>query len=212
MRDEILFVVVPRLAALCCLSALVMTYFGRSGTSDRQESVLADSKFGQGLARWWRYSIGLVLVGHLVGLAFPGAVMLWDRQLARLVLLECLGVTAGSVALLSLLLIPIGRSRSSRSPFDIIAATLVLLEVGSGLAVAVRYRWASSWAEVTLTPYLHSLLGLKPSVVLVAHMPFLVQLHVFCAFTILAIGPLTTTAGFLIKSTGSRMRRTSAAG
>jgi nitrate reductase gamma subunit len=212
VRDQILFVVVPRLAALCCLSALVIAYFGRSHTRDRREPVAGERKFGHSLSRWWRYSIGLVLVGHLVGIAFPGAVMLWDRQLARLVLLECLGVTAGSVALLSLLLIPIRRSPSSRSAFDIIAATLILLEVGSGLAVAVRYRWASSWAEVTLTPYVHSLLRFKPSVVLVAHMPFLVQLHVFCAFAILAVGPLTTTAGLLIKSTGWRVRRTSAAG
>ena len=212
MRNEILFVVVPRLAVLCCLSALVMTYFGRSHASDGQGPMVAERGFGHGLGRWWRYSIGLVLIGHLVGIAFPGAVMLWDRQLARLVVLECLGVTAGSVALLSLLLIPLRRAPSKRSPFDIIAATLILLEVGSGLAVAVRYRWASSWAEVTLTPYVHSLLGLKPSVVLVAHMPFLVQLHVFCAFAILAVGPLTTTAGLLIKSTGWRIRRTSAAG
>src|SRR5215813_3446574 len=117
MRDEILFVVVPRLAALCCLSALVMIYFGRSHASDRRAPRVADGQFGHGLGRWWRYSIGLVLFGHLVGIAFPGAVMLWDRQLARLVLLECLGVTAGSVALLSLLLIPIRRSPSSRSAF-----------------------------------------------------------------------------------------------
>lgn len=210
MRDELLYVVVPRLAALCCLFAVVMTCLVRRRPSERRKPAGENDESSDALSRCWRYSIAVVLLGHVLALAFPGTVMLWDRQLLRLVLLECVGVTAGSVALLSLILSPARHLRQRRSSFDIVAATVIFLEVVSGLAVAVRYRWASSWAEVTLTPYLHSLLGLKPSVVLVARMPFLVQLHVFCAFAVLAITPLTLTTGPLIASTVRRPRRAAA--
>ena len=110
---------------------------------------------------------------------------------------------AGSVALVSLLATAVRRHwwaerRHALSPGDVIAATLILLELISGVALAVRYRWASSWSGVTLTPYLHSLVGLRPSVVLVAHMPFVVKLHVFCAFAILAVTPLTGLAGAVL--------------
>src|SRR4029077_17582603 len=53
--------------------------------------------------------------------------------------------------------------------------------------IAVRYRWGSSWSEVTVVPYLHSLVRLAPSTTLVARLPFLVRLHVFGAFVLLAV-------------------------
>jgi nitrate reductase gamma subunit len=117
-----------------------------------------------------------------------------------LIVLESVGLTATIVALVSLLLTSVRYLGRHRSSFDIIAATLILLQLVSGLTIAVRYRWASSWAEVTLTPYLHSLLGFRPSIVLVARMPFVVQLHVFCAFAILAIVPMGLMASPLIAS------------
>ena len=70
----------------------------------------------------------------------------------------------------------------------------MVIEVISGLAIAVLYRWGSSWSGVTLVPYLLSLLHMKPAVELVAGMPFLVRLHVVCAFALLAIAPFTETA------------------
>jgi nitrate reductase gamma subunit len=200
MREQLLFVVAPRLAALCCLTAAVMTFLARRGASDTPSPAAAIPQSSDALARCWRYSIGIVLVGHLLAFAFPGAVALWNRQLVRLIVLECAGVTAGTVALLSLSFTAARRLDRSRSSVDTVAWTLIFLEVISGLIIAVRYRWASSWAEVTLTPYLHSLLGAKPSVVLVARMPFLVQVHVFCAFAILAVVPLTSMCGPLIAS------------
>ena len=199
MREELLFVVVPRLAAFCCLSALAMLYLFRRRAHRWKGSADDEVDSGDAISKCWRYSIGVVLVGHLLAFTFPGAVTLWDRDLLRLIVLEILGVTAGTLALLSLLFTA-ARRLGRGSSFDTVALTLILLEVVSGLTIAVRYRWASSWAEVTLTPYLHSLLGFSPSVVLVSRMPFVVRLHVFSAFAILAIGPLTRIAGSLTVS------------
>jgi nitrate reductase gamma subunit len=190
MRDQLLFVVVPRLAALCCLVAILIGLTRGRGNAPQQPPA-EPVEPGRGLFRLWRYAIAVVLAGHVLAFAFPGTVLLWDRQFPRLIVLESVGLAAGIVALVSLFLTSARHLHRNASSFDTIAATLLILQIVSGLTIAVRYRWASSWAEVTLTPYLQSLFGLRPSVVLVARMPFVVQMHVFCAFAILAIVPLT---------------------
>ena len=70
--------------------------------------------------------------------------------------------------------------------------------IGSGLLMALGYRWGSSWGAVTLTPYLASLFGGEPAEGLASQMPFLVQLHVFSAFALVAVLPFTRLAPFLI--------------
>jgi nitrate reductase gamma subunit len=203
MRDELLFVVAPRLAALCCVAGLVLVGLMSHRRNSRQPSSTSGGESSVALSRVWRYSLALVLVGHVVAFAFPGTVLLWDRQPSRLIVLESIGLAAAIVALVSLFLMS-ARWHRSASSFDTIAATLVILQVISGLTVAVRYRWASSWAEVTLAPYLHSLLGPSPTVILVSRMPFVVQLHVFCAFAILAIVPLGRVGNLLIAAVEQR--------
>jgi nitrate reductase gamma subunit len=188
MRDELLFVVAPRLAAFCCLTILgVLLFAGRAPALP----VVEDRESSDPLLTHWRYPIALVLFGHVLAVAFPGTVMLWDRDPFRMLLLESAGLIAAGAALVALVLAFVRHLGRNRRPVDVIAATLIILQVVSGLTVAVRYRWASSWAEVTLVPYLRSLLGHSPSIVLVARMPFVVQLHVFCAFVLLAIVPMS---------------------
>src|SRR5258705_372099 len=61
------------------------------------------------------------------------------------------------------------------------------------LASVVRYtRWRlGPDREVTVVPYLQSLVRLDPSTTLVARLPFLVRLHVFGAFVLLAVAPMS---------------------
>src|SRR4051812_49079140 len=102
MRDELLFVVAPRLAAFCCVAAVVLSNL----TGRRPNRTLADRNgSGDLLARACRYSIAAILVGHVVAFAFPAAVLLWDRSLVRLIVLESVGLAAAVVALVSLVLI-----------------------------------------------------------------------------------------------------------
>jgi nitrate reductase gamma subunit len=63
----------------------------------------------------------------------------------------------------------------------------------SGVAIALVYRWASSWSVVTLTPYVLSLPSAHPRVDLVASTPFLVRLHVLGAFASIALMPFGDT-------------------
>jgi nitrate reductase gamma subunit len=203
MRDQFLFAIAPWLAALCCLLTASVQYLGSRQTSESAETDTHWQGPADGLTKWWRYSIAVVFLGHVLAVAFPGSLLLWNRQLLRLIVLESVGLIAGSVALVCVVALAVRRQwwrecRDPLGPADAIAATLILLDIISGLALAVRYRWASSWSGVTLTPYLHSLVGFKPSVVLIAHMPFVVKLHVFSAFAVLAVMPLTGLARTLV--------------
>jgi nitrate reductase gamma subunit len=109
--------------------------------------------------------------GHLVLLAAPDAVLRWDRSMPRLLVAEGAGICLGMLCLLavahSLWRRMAGSSTRPHSVGDVIALTLLGMEIGTGVLLAVLYRWASSWSVVTLTPYAVSVLKLVPRVELV---------------------------------------------
>jgi len=81
---------------------------------------------------------------------------------------------------------------------DYTLLSLLFLATLSGLVTAVLYRWGSSWAIGTVTPYLRSLARGEPATALVQQMPFLVRLHVFTWFALLAVVPFTRGAMVLV--------------
>ena len=129
---------------------------------------------------------------HLLLLVAPDAVLRWNRHVPRLLVLEGIGFAAGAICSI----VAVSRLRRQlfhhaaddhRSLTDTISLTLVTIAVVSGVALAVAYRWASSWSVVTLTPYAVSLARLTPRVELIAATPFVVRLHVFCSFPLIAL-------------------------
>ena len=193
--DRWLFVVMPAAAVLIALTTVVVRYI-RWRRQPAAARVRASADDVGAAATGWRLAIAIVLAGHLLALAFPAKVLLWNRQPVRLWLLEGTGLLVGALALAAFVAIVVKRLRANdrlgaRSAVDVVAGTLIAIEVISGLAIAILYRWASSWSGVTLAPYLRSLLRMNPAVELVADMPFLVRLHVICAFALLAVAPFT---------------------
>jgi nitrate reductase gamma subunit len=196
MRDQFLFDVAPRLAVLSAVLALIVQctrILGRRAVGRVRDGA---ENPADGLTACWRVSMAVILLGHVVAFAIPGEVLVWDRQPLRLLVLESAGWLAGGLALGCFIGMAIRRrsfmaSRDPASPLEAIASTLVLLEVVSGLAIATEYRWASSWSAVTLVPYVYSLTGARPSLLLVTSMPFLVKLHVFAAFAVVGVLPWT---------------------
>ena len=72
--------------------------------------------------------------------------------------------------------------------------SLIFIGIISGLLMAGLYRWGSSWGAITLTPYVTSLLRLKPATQFAEQMPFLIRIHLFSTFAALAVLPLTRLA------------------
>jgi nitrate reductase gamma subunit len=206
MRNQFLFTVAPYVAALGFPAFCLLRYalWHRDGGTMAPE--LANPEPREQPARFaaiWRGALVAVLGGHLLGLQFPANVLMWNQRPLRLFVLEGSGIALGAVALAGLLGMLWLRLRTfddrpERSPLDVIVWTLIAVQVASGVAIALLYRWASSWSVVTLTPYLVSLVRLKPAVNLIASLPFLVRLHVFCLFAIVFVAPFTSLARLVI--------------
>ena len=206
MKVDFIFRISPYLAAAVLVLGLLIRYALVRRRMDAVSAELADvwALFRGGLI--WRVSLGLLLVAHLAGLVLPRLILGWDASAPRLYLLEGVGYLLGAGALVGWAVVAwrhVGRTASaSSSPAAEVADTiflgLLLVGIGSGLLMALGYRWGSSWGAVTLTPYLASLFGGEPAEGLASQMPFLVQLHVFSAFALVAVLPFTRLAPFFI--------------
>jgi nitrate reductase gamma subunit len=154
----------------------------------------------------WRTGLAITAILHLVFLLVPGSIRAWNGAPMRLYLLEGAGFLFGVIALIGLvqlLVRHIGRSiaaTQSRVPeiADYALLSVLCVAAVSGLVNAVLYRWGSSLAIGTLTPYLWSLGKGEPAIELVEQMPFLIRLHVFSWFAVLAVLPFTSAAMILV--------------
>lgn len=160
----------------------------------------------------WRLGLAITAVLHLASLLAPSAVRGWNGAPLRLYLLEGTGFVFGVVLLIGLVQLMVRHisrgiaAHQARVPEVADYALLSLLAIAtlSGLTIAAVYRWGSSWEAGTLTPYLWSLLRGQPATSLVQQMPFLVRLHVFTWFAVLAVMPFTSAAMILV-SAGDRL-------
>lgn len=159
----------------------------------------------------WHYGILMVLLGHVVAFLFPAEILIWNRVSVRLLILEVTALTAGLLALIGLVMLIYrrlthGRIRAVTTRMDIVVLLILLVQVASGVGIAVTLRWGSSWYASALVPYLRSVLMLNPNVTLMAGMHWLVKLHVVNAFLIIGVLPFTRLVHFLILPIGYMWR------
>ena len=151
-------------------------------------------------------AVAAIAVEHLLLLLAPQAVLRWNADVRRLIVLEAVGAVAGCACVAAALAALSRQLLSDASNSKSIARTLNLsvasVAMVSGVAIAIAYRWASSWSVVTLTPYVWSLSSAQPRVDLVASTPFLVRLHVLGAFASLALLPFADTFAALAARVG----------
>jgi nitrate reductase gamma subunit len=138
----------------------------------------------------------LVLLGHLLALLLPRRLQAWNSVPVRLYLLEATGLALALWALagLGVLLwrrLSDRRVRVMTTPMDVILLLLLLISVVTGVLTATVYRFGSSWFTTVFTPYLWSLLTLRPLVGLVAPLPWVIKLHVLNFFVLLAVLPFS---------------------
>ncbi len=200
MTDRALFVTAPALALLSLGLVVLARHLLLRPRGELPAAFVKSALETYWSSRPWRIGLlGLALV-HLL-LLFATQVPGWSGRLPQVLLLEIVAMVLALSALIGLLSLVRRFLRGSGAPVsralppaDAALLALLLVEVASGIAMAVRYRWAASWSTVTLAPYLRSLLALEPRLPLVSGMPYLVKLHVFCGVAILALLPFTQLA------------------
>jgi nitrate reductase gamma subunit len=208
MNDYALFTVAPLVSIVVLVGAVTLRSV--HDRSVRVRPLPALSALRRGIGRHALPAIGFlgVLLGHMVMFAWPEQLLRWGRDLSRLVAFE-LALFAFGVAALAGVGAAIRRRVLRRSGdgaglADAAFVGVLLLTVVSGLAIAVIYRWAAAWSAVTLTGYARSLMSLQPNPEALEGMPYLVKLHIFSSFMVIALLALTRCVDVFL----SALRRT----
>lgn len=196
MADFVLYAAFPYAAVVLAVAGGLYRY-----ASDRFSFSSFSSQFLEN--RWlfrasapWHYAMGAILLAHLLAALFPSA---WSALIgtpARLFVLEITGIALGIVALFGTIVFLLRRVADPRlmivtSVLDWVLLAILLLQVASGVYVAVAYRWGAAWSLHSAVPWFRSLLRASPDVRYVAALPAAVKFHILNAFALVALFPFT---------------------
>lgn len=201
--DQILFVVLPYVALVLFFLVTVQRYRAQTFTYSS-----LSSQFLENRDHFWgvvpfHYGIVAILGGHIFAWLLPGVVLGFNAQRARLYLLEITGLALGLFTLVGLVAVILRRLRTSKvrvvtTASDWVLYALLLVQVLSGVLVAVLHPWGSSWFAAAAAPYLWSLAKLQPDPGFVAGLPWLVRLHTINAFVLIGFFPFTRLVHILV--------------
>jgi nitrate reductase gamma subunit len=201
--DILLFGVLPYLAVFVFLLVTIQRYRQQSFSySSLSSQFLENDKHFWSMVPF-HYGILFVLLGHVVAFLFPRAILAWNGDPVRLIILELSAMVAGLLTLVGLLNLIVRRLQTPKlrvvtTKADILVYVLLLFQVVTGLTVAYHHTWGSSWFASTLTPYLWSIVKLSPDITYVTPMPLFVKLHVISAFTLILVFPFTRLVHILV--------------
>ena len=198
-----LFVVLPYVAVFTMLLVTIQRY--RSATFTYSS---LSSQFLENRKHFWavvpmHYGILVVLLGHLIGFAIPRTVLAWNSHPLRLYVLEVAALSAGIITLAGMANVTYRRITTPKvrivtSAADWILISLLLIQIGSGIYVAVFHPWGSSWFAASAAPYLWSLVKMQPEVAYVSGMPQAVKWHILGAFLVIGLFPFTRLVHILV--------------
>jgi len=203
MLNYILFSVFPYVALSIFLIASIFRYRSKGfGVSSLSSEFLERKKLFWG-SQPFHWGLLVLFFGHLIAFLFPSSILAWNGEPIRLLILEISAFVFGLAALLGLILLVKRRLNSSMvlivtNKMDMLVYTTLFVQIVSGLAVAYFDRWGSSWFASAVTPYLISLFAFNPDIAAVSAFPWLVQIHIFSAFLIVAIIPFSRFMHFLV--------------
>ncbi len=196
MIDMILFGVFPYVAVALAVAVGIYRYcFDRYSYSSQSSQFLESRALFWGSVPW-HYAILLVLLAHLLAFLFPSA---WGALLGapgRLYLLEVTGMALGVVSTISMLVLILRRVGNARvsavtTTVDWILLVALLIQVATGVFIAITMRWGGFWYLHTVSPWLWSLVSFSPKIQYLASMPLVVKLHAVNAFFLVALFPFS---------------------
>ncbi|MGD1092619.1 MAG: respiratory nitrate reductase subunit gamma [Bryobacteraceae bacterium] len=201
--DPLLFAILPYIAFFVFFLVTIQRYRSRSFSYSS-----LSSQFLENRQHFWgvvpfHYGILGVLAGHILAFLIPAQILLWNSNLLRLYALEVTGLMLGFLTVIGLVASIIRRLTISKvgrvtSIGDWIVYAMLLLQVVSGVAIALVYPWGSSWFATTASPYFWSIVKLNPQVDLIAPMPWLVKFHIVNAYLVIGFFPFTRLVHVLV--------------
>jgi len=152
-----LFVAFPYVAFFLALAVGVVRWRVKPFSVSSLSSQLLESRklFWGSVPFHW--GILIILAGHLFTLLLPSTVAWWDGVPIRLYALEVTGLAlalwAGwGISVLLYRRISVAKIRVVTSRMDFVVPAVLLLQVGTGIWVAVMLRFGSFWAVGVAVP------------------------------------------------------------
>jgi nitrate reductase gamma subunit len=201
--DELLFAILPYIAFFTFFLVTIERYRrGRYSYSSLSSQFLENRQHFWSLVPF-HYGILVVLAGHILGFLIPREILLWNSVPLRLYFLEITGLT---FALLTIVGLVSGLLRRLNQPkvrmvtsrADWVVLFLLLIQVATGIYIALRHPWGSSWYASSASPYLWSLLKFNPDISYVAAMPHIVKTHIVGAYLLIGYFPFTRLVHILV--------------
>ena len=203
MSDQLLFSIFPYVAVIVSVIVTIVRYrYQKFKFSSLSSQFLEGKNLFWGSVPW-HIGILVVLLGHFVAFLIPQQILAFNSVPARLVLLEVTGLAMALLALVGLVLLIYRRLNNKRiqavtTTSDYVVLVVLLVQVISGIMIAVGYRWGSNWYASSMVPYLRSLFLLKPNIGFIASMPWVVKIHILNAFIFIMLIPFTRFVHFLV--------------
>lgn len=201
--DTLFFATLPYVALVLFLVGTIYRYRSDAFTYSSLSSQLLENKQHFWALVPFHYGIIAVLTGHVVAFLIPRSILAWNSRPLRLYVLEVSALIFGLTTLVSLFAIIARRATDRRvrvvtSKADWILYAMLVVQVFTGVYVAVFNRWGSSWFAASAAPYFWSLVKLNPDISVIAAMPWMVKLHIVNAFVVIAFFPFTRLVHILV--------------
>lgn len=201
--DTLLFVALPYVALVVFFVGTILRYRSRPFTYSSLSSQFLEAKGHFASQVPFHYGILVVLAGHALAFLLPRQLLAWNGVPWRLYVLEASALAFGLLTFVGVVHIVVRRIQSRRlkvvtTAGDWVVYALLLVQVGTGLHVAVSNTWGSSWFAAVLTPYLRSIATLAPDATWVVALPVTVKIHIVGLWALLLVFPFTRLVHVLV--------------
>lgn len=201
--DPLLFAVLPYVAFFTFFLVTIQRYRQRTFSYSS-----LSSQFLENQRHFWslvpfHYGILVVLGGHMLAFLFPRELLLFNSRPLRLYILEVTALVFGLLTVVGMVASLVRRAGETKirrvtSTSDWILYAMLLVQVSSGVYVAVFHPWGSNWFASVVSPYLWSLLMLNPEFSSIAAMPLAVKIHIVNAYVVIGFFPFTRLVHVLV--------------
>lgn len=202
-HDQLLFIALPYVSLFTFFLMTIYRYRAQSFSYSSLSSQFLENKQHFWAVVPFHYGILVITAGHVLAILIPRSILAWNSHPLRLYVLEVSALAFGLLTLVGLIGIVWRRYTTSKvrvvtSVTDWIVYAMLLLQVISGVGLALFFPWGSSWFATSLTPYLWSIFMLSPDISYVVAMPWLAKFHIVLAFLTVGFFPFTRLVHILV--------------
>lgn len=201
--DSVLFGILPYLSLFVFFLVTIQRYRSRPFTYSSLSSQFLENRLHFWALIPLHYGILVVLALHLFAFLMPRQILNWNSSPIRLYLLEITGLAFAILTVIGLTASIVRRLKVSKigvvtSKRDWVLYAMLLIQVLTGIEIAIRLRWGSAWFAAVASPYLWSIFKFNPRIDLISPLPALVKLHIVMAYLIIGYFPFTRLVHILV--------------